>query len=130
VIGVWNYRFQPRQPPHIDARISQAEFANPDELDEEFDSSPSSKPPDLVMMRYDRLRIVVGKVQTVIGDLATHGERAQAILSWRDPKVTAVVIILSLIWAMFIYITPFQVIAVLVGLFLLRHPWFRNRMPP
>ncbi|KAE8056146.1 hypothetical protein FH972_012939 [Carpinus fangiana] len=129
VIGVWNYRFRPRQPPHMDARISQAEFANPDELDEEFDSFPSSKPADLVRMRYDRLRIVGGKVQTVIGDLATHGERAQAILSWRDPRATAIIIIFSLIWAMFIYITPFQVIAVLLGLFLLRHPRFRHKLP-
>jgi hypothetical protein len=129
VIGVWNYRFRPRKPPHMDARISQAEFANPDELDEEFDTFPSSKSPALVGMRYDRLRSVAGKVQTVIGDLATHGERAQALLSWRDPRATAIIIIFSLIWAMFIYITPFQVIAVLVGLFLLRHPRFRSRTP-
>ena len=57
-------QFWPRQPPHMDAQISKAEFANPanpDELDEEFDSFPSSKPPDLVRMRYDRLRIVAGK---------------------------------------------------------------------
>lgn len=129
VIGIWNYRFRPRQPPHMDARISQAEIVNPDELDEELDSFPSTRPPDIVRMRYDRLRIVAGKVQTVIGDLATHGERAQAILNWRDPRATAILIIFSLIWAMFIYITPFQVIAVLSGLFFLRHPRFRNRMP-
>ena len=62
VIGVWNYWFWPRQPPHMDARISQMEFANPDEMYEEFDSFPSSKPLDLVSMRYDRLQIVAVKV--------------------------------------------------------------------
>ncbi|XWS23395.1 hypothetical protein CRYUN_Cryun28dG0010400 [Craigia yunnanensis] len=129
VIGIWNYRFRPRHPPHMDARLSQADNAHPDELDEEFDSFPTSRPSDIVRMRYDRLRSVAGRVQTVVGDLASQGERAQAILSWRDPRATAIFIIFSLIWAVFIYITPFQVVAVLFGLYRLRHPRFRSRMP-
>ncbi|XP_028800212.1 FT-interacting protein 7 isoform X2 [Neltuma alba] len=129
VIGIWNYRFRPRHPPHMDARLSQAENAHPDELDEEFDGFPTRKPADIVRMRYDRLRSVAGRVQTVVGDLATQGERAQAILSWRDSRATAIFIIFSLIWAVFIYVTPFQVVAVLVGLYMLRHPRFRSKMP-
>ncbi|VVA92203.1 unnamed protein product [Arabis nemorensis] len=129
VIGMWNYRYRPRHPPHMDARISQADNAHPDELDEEFDSFPTSRPSDIVRMRYDRLRSVGGRVQTVVGDLATQGERIQALLSWRDPRATALFIVFSLIWAVFIYVTPFQVIAILVGLFMLRHPRFRSRMP-
>ncbi|XP_015953133.1 FT-interacting protein 7 [Arachis duranensis] len=129
VIGIWNYRFRPRHPPHMDARLSQAESAHPDELDEEFDTFPTSKPADIVRMRYDRLRSVAGRVQTVVGDLATQGERAQAILSWRDSRATAIFIIFSLIWAVFIYVTPFQVVAILVGLYMLRHPRFRSKMP-
>lgn len=129
VIGIRNYRFRSRHPPHMDARLSQAENAHPDELDEEFDTFPTRKPADIVRMRYDRLRSVAGKVQTVVGDLATQGERAQALLSWRDSRATAIFIILSLIWAVFIYVTPFQVVAVLVGLYMLRHPRFRSKMP-
>ncbi|KAI9084383.1 hypothetical protein K1719_033725 [Acacia pycnantha] len=129
VIGIWNYRFRPRAPPHMDAWLSQAEKAHPDELDEEFDTFPTRKPADIVRMRYDRLRSVAGRIQTVVGDLATQGERAQALLSWRDSRATAIFIILSLIWAVFIYVTPFQVIAVLVGLYMLRHPRFRSKMP-
>lgn len=129
VIGIWNYRFRPRHPPHMDARLSQAEFAHPDELSEEFDTFPTTQPPDVVRMRYDRLRSVGGRVQTVVGDLASQLERAQAILSWRDPRATAIFIIFSLIWAVFIYVTPFQVVALLVGLFWLRHPRFRSKMP-
>uniref|UniRef100_A0A6N2LSS0 C2 domain-containing protein n=1 Tax=Salix viminalis TaxID=40686 RepID=A0A6N2LSS0_SALVM len=129
VIGLWNYRFRPRHPPHMDTRLSQADNAHPDELDEEFDSFPTSRPSDLVRMRYDRMRVVGGKVQTVIGDLASQGERAQALLSWRDPRATAIFILFSLICAVFIYITPFQVVSVLVGLYLLRHPRFRSRLP-
>ncbi|KAK4753853.1 hypothetical protein SAY87_001957 [Trapa incisa] len=129
VIGIWNYRFRPRHPPHMDARLSQAEFAHADELDEEFDTFPTTRLPDVVRMRYDRLRSVAGRVQTVIGDLATQGERTQAILSWRDPRATAMFIIFSLILAVFIYITPLQVVAMLAGLYWLRHPRFRSRMP-
>ncbi|KAE8668490.1 cytochrome P450 81D1-like [Hibiscus syriacus] len=106
VIGIWNYRFRPRHPPHMDARLSQADNAHPDELDEEFDS-----------------------VQTVVGDLASQGERAQAILSWRDSRATAIFIILSLIWAVFIYVTTFQAVVVLFGLYWLRHPRFRSKLP-
>ncbi|KAI4332191.1 hypothetical protein L6164_017121 [Bauhinia variegata] len=129
VIGIWNYRYRPRHPPHMDVRLSQAEVTHPDELDEEFDTFPTSKPSDIVRMRYDRLRSVAGRVQTVVGDLATQGERAQALLSWRDTRATAIFIIFSLIWAVFIYVTPFQVVAVLVGLYMLRHPRFRKKMP-
>ncbi|GFY95300.1 C2 calcium/lipid-binding plant phosphoribosyltransferase family protein [Actinidia rufa] len=129
VIGLWNYRFRPRNPPHMDARLSQAENTHPDELDEEFDTFPTSRPPDFVRMRYDRLRSVAGRVQTVIGDMATQGERALAILSWRDPRATAIVIFIALISAVILYVTPFQVIAVLVGLYLLRHPRLRSKMP-
>ncbi|KAK6115500.1 hypothetical protein DH2020_007769 [Rehmannia glutinosa] len=129
VIGLWNYRFRPRVPPHMDARLSQAENTHPDELDEEFDTFPTSRPSDIVRMRYDRLRSVAGRVQTVIGDMATQGERALSILSWRDPRATAIFIIFSLIWAVFLYVTPFQVVAMLIGLYVLRHPRFRSRMP-
>ncbi|KAL5558272.1 hypothetical protein UlMin_034483 [Ulmus minor] len=129
VIGLWNYRFRPRHPSSMDARLSQAEYAHPDELDEEFDTFPTSRPADIVRMRYDRLRSVAGRVQTVVGDLASQLERAQAILNWRDPRATAIFILFSLIWAVFIYITPLQVVAVIVGLYWLRHPRFRGKLP-
>ncbi|PHU00318.1 hypothetical protein BC332_30105 [Capsicum chinense] len=37
--------------PHMNARLSQAETAHPDELDEEFDTFPTSRPTDVVRMR-------------------------------------------------------------------------------
>ncbi|KAF8404255.1 hypothetical protein HHK36_009137 [Tetracentron sinense] len=129
VIGIWNYRFRPRHPSHMDVRLSHADRAHPDELDEELDTFPTSRPPEIVRMRYERLRSVGGRVQTVVGDLATQVERTQSILSWRDPRATAIFIIFALIWAVFLYVTPFQVVAVLQGLYLLRHPRFRNKMP-
>uniref|UniRef100_A0A0A9G9B8 Multiple C2 domain-containing protein n=1 Tax=Arundo donax TaxID=35708 RepID=A0A0A9G9B8_ARUDO len=129
MIGLWNYRRRPRKPPHMDTVLSYAEQVHPDELDEEFDTFPTTKPGDIVRMRYDRLRSVAGRVQTVVGDLATQGERAQALLSWRDPRATAIFILLSFIVAVVLYVTPFQVVAVVLGLYLLRHPRFRSKQP-
>jgi hypothetical protein len=129
MIGLWNYRRRPRKPSHMDTMLSYAELAHPDELDEEFDTFPTTKPSDVVRMRYDRLRSVAGRVQTVVGDLATQGERAQALLSWRDPRASAIFIMLSLVIAVVLYVTPFQVVAVVLGLYLLRHPRFRSKQP-
>jgi len=129
MIGLWNYRFRSRHPPHMDTRLSQAESTFPDELDEEFDTFPSSRPDNVVRQRYDRLRSVAGRVQTVVGDLATQGERAHALLSWRDSRATSIFVMLSLLLAVVLYVTPFQVLTVIAGLYFLRHPKFRTKMP-
>ncbi|XP_072963949.1 FT-interacting protein 7 [Typha angustifolia] len=129
LIGVWYYRWRPRQPPHMDTRLSHADTAHPDELDEEFDSFPTSRPPDIVRLRYDRLRSVAGRIQTVVGDLATQGERLQSLLSWRDPRATALFVTFCLVAAIVLYVTPFRVVAFLTGLYVLRHPRFRYKLP-
>lgn len=129
LIGIWQFRFRPRHPPHMDTRLSHAEAVHPDELDEEFDTFPTTKSSDIVRMRYDRLRSVAGRIQTVVGDMATQGERLQNLLSWRDPRATTIFVIFCLIAAIILYTTPFQVIAVVFVLYLLRHPRFRYRLP-
>lgn len=130
LIGMWNYRFRPRHPPHMDVVLSNAERPHPDELDEEFDTFPTSRPSDIVRMRYDRLRSVAGRVQTVAGDLAMQGERALALLNWRDPRATGIFVFFALCLAVVLYVTPFQVVCVLAGLYLLRHPRFRYKKMP
>ncbi|GAV76492.1 C2 domain-containing protein/PRT_C domain-containing protein [Cephalotus follicularis] len=129
LIGIWNFRWRPRHPPHMDTRLSHADAAHPDELDEEFDTFPTSRPSDIVRMRYDRLRSIAGRVQTVIGDLATQGERFQSLLSWRDPRATTLFVTFCLIAAIVLYITPFQVVSLLTGFYVLRHPRFRHKLP-
>ncbi|KAL3752098.1 hypothetical protein ACJRO7_012854 [Eucalyptus globulus] len=129
IIGIWNYRWRPRHPPHMDIRLSHADAVHPDELDEEFDTFPTSKPSDIVRMRYDRLRSIAGRVQTVVGDLATQGERFQSLLSWRDPRATTIFVTFCLIAAVVLYVTPFQVVALLTGFYVLRHPRFRHKLP-
>ncbi|XP_004493560.1 FT-interacting protein 3 [Cicer arietinum] len=129
LIGIWYYRWRPRHPPHMDTRLSHADSAHPDELDEEFDTFPTTRPSDIVRMRYDRLRSIAGRIQTVVGDLATQGERLQSLLSWRDPRATALFVLFCLIAAIVLYVTPFQVVALLTGIYVLRHPRFRHKLP-
>ncbi|CAL5429873.1 unnamed protein product [Camellia sinensis] len=129
LIGIWNFRYRPRYPPHMNTKISQAEAVHPDELDEEFDTFPTSRSPELIRMRYDRLRSVAGRIQTVVGDIATQGERAQSLLSWRDPRASAIFVTFCLVAAIALYVTPFQVVAALAGIYVMRHPRFRHRLP-
>ncbi|WOL18228.1 hypothetical protein Cni_G27021 [Canna indica] len=129
VIGIWNYRFQPRYPPHMNTKISHAEAVHSDELDEEFDTFPTSRSAELVRMRYDRLRSVAGRIQAVVGDLATQGERVQALLSWRDPRATAIFMVFCMVAAVVLYVTPLQVLVLILGFYVMRHPRFRHRMP-
>ncbi|KAF5771994.1 putative C2 domain, phosphoribosyltransferase, C2 domain superfamily [Helianthus annuus] len=129
LIGIWYYRWRPRNPPHMETRISCADNVHPDELDEEFDTFPTSRPPDIIRMRYDRLRSIMGRMQTVVGDMATQRERFQSLLSWRDPRATSLFVTFCLLTAIVLYVTPFQVVAILTGLYVLRHPRFRHKLP-
>ncbi|XP_022948595.1 FT-interacting protein 1-like isoform X1 [Cucurbita moschata] len=129
LIGLWNYRFRPRHPPHMDTKLSWAEAVSSDELDEEFDTFPTSMANNLVRLRYDRLRSVAGRVQTVVGDIATQGERVESLLSWRDPRATSLFVVFCLCVAVVLYATPFRVVALVTGLYYLRHPRFRSKLP-
>ncbi|XAR69883.1 hypothetical protein NMG60_11001637 [Bertholletia excelsa] len=129
VFGMWRYRRKPRHPPHMDIQLSQAHVATADELDEEFDTFPTTKPSDAVRMRYDRLRTLGGRIQMVVGDLATQGERLQSLLNWRDPRASALFMVFCLVVAVVLYVTPMQVVALLVGFYVLRHPKLRQKVP-
>ena len=50
LIGLWNFRFRPRYPPHMNTSLSCADAVTPDELDEEFETFPATKSSDLVLM--------------------------------------------------------------------------------
>ncbi|XP_018859077.1 FT-interacting protein 3-like [Juglans regia] len=132
LVVVLRYRRRPRCPPHLDTRLSQVDTTHPDELDEldeEFDTYPSSRPSDIVSMRYDRLRSIAGRIQTKVGDLAVQAERLQTLLSWRDPRATALFVIFCPVGAIVLFVIPFQVVALLAGFFKLRHPRFRQKLP-
>ncbi|PWA55895.1 Alpha crystallin/Hsp20 domain-containing protein [Artemisia annua] len=130
LIGIWYYRFRPKTPAGMDIRLSQAESVDPEDLDEEFDTFPSSRPPELIRARYDRLRMLAARVQTVLGDFATQGERIQALVSWRDPRATKLFIGVCLMITIVLYVVPPKMAAVALGFYFLRHPMFREPMPP
>ncbi|PIN12705.1 hypothetical protein CDL12_14690 [Handroanthus impetiginosus] len=130
LIGTWNYRGRPRHPPHMDVRLSQADTAHSDELDEEFDTFPTSqKQIDVLRMRYDRLRAIASRVQTVLSDLATQGERFYNLLSWRDPRATSVFLLFCLLAAVVLYLSPPKILATIIGFYMMRHPRFRDQLP-
>lgn len=130
LIGAWHFRFRPRSPPHMDVRISYADGARYDELDEEFDNIPTTRPPEVVRQRYDRLRSLAYYIQMALGDIASQGERFQALLSWRDPRATTIFITFCLIAAIVLYVAPIRVVILFLGLYYLRHPRFRELKPP
>ncbi|WVZ59962.1 hypothetical protein U9M48_010042 [Paspalum notatum var. saurae] len=129
LVLLWRYRARPRQPTGMDPRLSHVDSVSPDELDEEFDGLPSARPADVVRMRYDRLRAVAGRAQTLLGDVAAQGERVEALLSWRDPRATAVFAVVCLLAALVLYAVPFKVLLLGMGFYYLRHPRFRGDMP-
>ncbi|KAK4851721.1 hypothetical protein QYF36_017830 [Acer negundo] len=130
VIGVWNYRLRSRVPlPHFDPKMSLADIAEREELDEEFDMVPSNRSPEVIRVRYDKLRTLGARVQTVLGDFATQGERVQALVTWRDPRATGIFVGLCFVVAVILYLVPSKMVAMAFGFYYFRHPMFRDRMP-
>ncbi|KAL8214418.1 hypothetical protein R6Q57_003867 [Mikania cordata] len=129
-IGVWNYRFRSRaRPPHFDPKLSLAETIDGNELDEEFDSVPCNRSNEMVRARYDKLRMLGARMQTVLGDIATQGERMQALVTWRDPRATGIFVGMCLVVAIVLYLVPSKFVAMTLGFYFMRHPIFKDRMP-
>ncbi|KAK7295058.1 hypothetical protein RJT34_17961 [Clitoria ternatea] len=131
VLGMWKWRFRPRFPPHMDIRLSCADMStNPEDFDEEMDPFPTTKSSDIVRWRYDRLRSLAGKVQTVVGHIATQGERVHALVNWRDPRASLIFMVFCLVAALVLYATPPQMVFILAGFYSMRHPKLRGKTPP
>ncbi|KAL4200375.1 hypothetical protein AMTRI_Chr03g56120 [Amborella trichopoda] len=128
-MATWGYRFRPRGPQGMCPKISQAETIDSDELDEEFDTVPSQRPNELVRVRYDRVRILGARVQGLLGDLASQGERVQGLMSWRDPRATAIFVGVCFLASILLYVVPVKMVAMAWGFYHLRHPMFRDTMP-
>lgn len=130
LIGAWNYRFHSKASlPHFDTKISLTESIDRDELDEEFDAMPCMRPEETVRVRYDKLRMLGARVQIVLGDLATQGERVQALVTWRDPRATGIFVGLCFVVAFILYLVPSKMVAMAFGFYYFRHPIFRDQMP-
>ncbi|KAG6658700.1 FT-interacting protein 7 [Carya illinoinensis] len=130
LIIVLSFRYRQRVPPNVDPRLSHVESVSLDELDEEFDGFPTTRSADQVLRnRYDRLRALAGRAQTLLGDMAAQGERLEALFSWRDPRATGMFAVFCLFASLLFYAVPFKVFVLGSGFYYLRHPRFRDDMP-
>ncbi|XAR66092.1 hypothetical protein NMG60_11012172 [Bertholletia excelsa] len=127
--GLLNYGKRQRHPPYMDVKLSQADTTSADELDEEFDTFPSSREGVVLKARYDRLRCISSRMQAVVGDLATQSERFSSLLCWRDPRATSLFMVFCSLSAILLIFIPTRVLFVLVAYYVLRHPRFRHEMP-
>uniref|UniRef100_A0A7N0V1V9 C2 domain-containing protein n=1 Tax=Kalanchoe fedtschenkoi TaxID=63787 RepID=A0A7N0V1V9_KALFE len=127
---VLRFRGRVRGPMNMDPRLSYVNAVGDDELDEEFDGLPSSRPVDVIRFRYDRLRALAGRAQTLLGDVAAQGERLEALMSWRDPRATAIFAVVCLLASLLFYTVPFRGFILGFGFYYLRHPRFRDDLPP
>ncbi|CAN4113966.1 unnamed protein product [Withania somnifera] len=123
------FRYRQRVAITMDPRLSHVDAIGPDELDEEFDGFPSSRPMEHVRVRYDRLRALAGRAQTLLGDVAAQGERLEALFNWRDPRATGIFVLVCLFASLVFYVVPFKAFVLGSGLYYLRHPRFRGDMP-
>ncbi|KAL2228113.1 UNVERIFIED_CONTAM: Protein QUIRKY [Sesamum indicum] len=123
------FRYRQRVSITMDPRLSYVDAVGPDELDEEFDGFPTTRSVDQVRVRYDRLRALAGRAQTLLGDLAAQGERLEALFNWKDPRATGIFVVVCLLASLLFYVVPFKAFVLGSGFYYLRHPRFRDDMP-
>jgi hypothetical protein len=60
--------------------------------------------------------------------IATQFERLQSLLTWRDPRVTAIFMLFLLLAAAVAYFVPYKKLLVaMAGFYIMRHPRLRRR---
>ncbi|KAG8367747.1 hypothetical protein BUALT_Bualt16G0105000 [Buddleja alternifolia] len=123
------FRYRQRVSITMDPRLSYVDAVGQDELDEEFDGFPTTRSVDQVRVRYDRLRALAGRAQTLLGDVAAQGERLEALFNWRDPRATGIFVVVCLLASLLFYVVPFKAFVLGSGFYYLRHPRFRDDMP-
>ncbi|XP_059646464.1 multiple C2 domain and transmembrane region protein 14 [Cornus florida] len=129
LIVALRFRYRQRVPFTMDQRLSYVEVVGPDELDEEFDGFPTTRSVEQIRIRYDRLRALAGRAQTLLGDVAAQGERLEALFNWRDPRATGIFVVVCLLASLIFYVVPFKAFVLGSGFYYLRHPRFRDDMP-
>ncbi|KAJ6951555.1 FT-interacting protein 3-like [Populus alba x Populus x berolinensis] len=103
-----NYFKRPRDILCLEANLSQVEYVNTLDWQEELDMFPSSTPFEDFRLRCDRLRAIGYRIEETVGDLATQLERFHAIFSWRDRRATLIFTLFCLVaWIVF-YLVPFR----------------------
>ncbi|KAJ7973288.1 C2 domain-containing protein [Quillaja saponaria] len=123
------FQRRPKHPTFMDVKLSCADTASVEDLEEEYDRFPSDFTDEIVRKRYDRLRAIAQTVETMIGDLATKLERLQNLSSWQDRAATSFYLILCIIGFLVTTLLPLKFVIFLMIVYLLRPPRFRIIMP-
>ncbi|XP_004499525.1 multiple C2 domain and transmembrane region protein 14-like [Cicer arietinum] len=129
LILLLRFRNRPMVPHDMDPKMSYVDMVNLDKIDEEFDGFPTTRANEVVRIRYDRLCALVGRAQTLLGDVVAHGERLKALFSWRDPRATGIFALICLVVPLVFYAMSFKGFVLLGGFYHMRHPRFRDDMP-
>ncbi|TKY58002.1 QUIRKY protein [Spatholobus suberectus] len=123
------YLKRPKHPCHTDATLSGAHVATAEDLVEELDRFPTQLGGEPLTRRYDRLRIVATNAQKLINDLATLGEKLQALFTWRDPRATTIFLMFCVVGFLVTVTVPARVVIFIWITYYLRHPRFRDTLP-
>ena len=124
-----HYFKRPRNPCHTDAILCGANVATPEDLQEELDMFPTQLEGEPLTWRYDRLRIVASNAQKLTSDLATLGEKLQALVTWRDRRATTVFLLFCSVGFLVTVTVPARAIIFIWITYYLRHPRFREIEP-
>ncbi|KAL2344387.1 hypothetical protein Fmac_005672 [Flemingia macrophylla] len=68
LILLLRFHYRQRKPQSVDPRMSYMDMVSLDELDEEFDGFPTTRAAEVVRIRYDKVRALAGRAQTLLGD--------------------------------------------------------------
>lgn len=64
----------------------------------------------------------------MVSELATLGEKVQALVTWRDPRAT-IIFLFCVVGFLVIVIVPARVTIFIWIIYYLRHPRFRSDLP-
>ncbi|VFQ78750.1 unnamed protein product [Cuscuta campestris] len=106
VPGLVNLFRYPKQPPKINPLLLDvAQNVSPTCIDEEADTTPSSRPPEAIKFRHEELSKVVRGAEKSIGRVATSVVKARALLWWWDPRASGVFVAFCVAAAAASYLT-------------------------
>ncbi|KAM0977675.1 hypothetical protein ACFX13_013997 [Malus domestica] len=99
-------RYRQLGPHNMDPRMSYVAAVSPEELNEELD-----------------------RAQRLLGDVAAHGERLEALFNRRDPRAAEIFVVFCVVASSVFYMVPFKAFVLGSGFYYLRHPRFHDGMP-
>eukprot|EP00899_Mesostigma_viride_P003849 jgi/Mesvir1/13465/Mv16525-RA.1 len=126
--GCLRYSKRPAEPPKPMEKLT---FPIPEEFDYDEDTdSGGVNPVKQIRAKLDAIKNIAAMIQNKLGAVATHGERLTSLLAWTDRRASTIFLGGCLIFSIVTYLVDFRYIAAALGLFLLRHPRFRDPLPP